>query len=351
MNYLENVSTINVIPSYASFNESMYYVIESIEKDYNNMLMDIGLNELAIIESGNIEAIHEAEKNGFKKFIDGIVKLFQTMWGKVRGLFDKCLNDIKSKVDENKKRKLGEKIKKFSERINKLPDGKEFGKINDYAGFAKDDWSKFAIDIEVFSKGCGSVLSFSDLDSAKKQLERYTSNFAQKMAGKSFADCSVKEVKEAVVNNLRGEEVSITKKYLSDNINEMLDYATNYNSTIKNIKSAYNKAKKSFDDTIKTIKGTKEDESNKAQYAIMKECLGSLKKNKEFMIAACQGLFSVAREKLSKESILLYKMLNAFEKQAKKEEKKDKKEDKVENSSEGSSTVQSEIAQLFDWNL
>lgn len=352
MSYLDNVATANVIPAYASFNEAMYYVIESTEKDYTNMLMNIGLNELAIIESGNVLAIQEAEKNGFQRFIDNIVKFFQTMWGKVKGLFDKCLAGIKTKIDENKKRNLDKKLKKYSDKIDKLPDDKEFGKIFNYNDFSNDNWGKFAIDIEVYSKGCGSVLSFTDVDAAKAQLDRYNENFAKKFIGesKSFSDTAIKDVRKTVVENLRGKEVVINKKYLKDNLNNMCDYVTNYNTTIKPIKSAYNKAKKSFDDTIKLIKSTKEDPENKAQYAIMKEVLAPLKKSKEYMIAACQGLFTVCREKLMKESILLFKLSTSLEKQAKKDEKKEeaKKEEKKEDTS---STVQSEIANLFDWNL
>ncbi len=350
MSYLDNVATANVIPAYASFNEAMYYVIESTEKDYTNMLMNIGLNELAVIESGNVLAIQEAEKNGFQRFIDNIVKFFQTMWGKVKGLFDKCLAGIKTKIDENKKRNLDKKLKKYSDKIDKLPADKEFGKIFNYSGILKGEWNHFADNIEGYAKGCINVIGFINVDMAKKQIEGYNERFAQKFVGKSFSEIEVKEVKDKVVENLRGEEVAVTKKYLKDNVNDMCDFATNYNSTIKVIKSAYNKAKKSFDDTIKAIKSTKEDPENKAQYAVMKEVLAPLKKSKEYMIATCQGIFTVTREKLMKESILLFKLSTALEKQAKKDEKKEeaKKEEKKEDTS---STVQSEIANLFDWNL
>lgn len=352
MSYLDNVATANVIPAYASFNEAMYYVIESTEKDYTNMLMNIGLNELAVIESGNVLAIQEAEKNGFQRFIDNIVEFFKTMWGKVKGFFDKCLAGIKTKIDENKKRNLDKKLKKYSDKIDKLPEDKEFGKIFNYNNFSNNNWNEFASSIDMYSNGCTSILVFRDVDEAKAQIDRCNETFAKKFIGesKSFSETEVKDVKNTVVKNLRGEEVVINKKYLKDNLNNMCDYVTNYNSAIKPIKNAYNKAKKSFDDTIKTFKSAKENPDNKAQYAIMKEVLAPLKKSKEYMVAACQGLFTVCKEKLMKESILLFKLSTSLEKQAKKDEKKEeaKKEEKKEDTS---STVQSEIANLFDWNL
>ena len=57
-NYLEGCTVQHVIPGYASLDEMAFHVLESVESDYNTMMMSVGVLELAHLEESGSEVVY-----------------------------------------------------------------------------------------------------------------------------------------------------------------------------------------------------------------------------------------------------------------------------------------------------
>ena len=63
-NDLLNVKAdMSVIPAYSmSFAENALFVAEAVEKDFNTLFQNIGIQELAVFESTGVQVVYENEK-------------------------------------------------------------------------------------------------------------------------------------------------------------------------------------------------------------------------------------------------------------------------------------------------
>ena len=93
---------MSVIPAHTlTFSENALYVAEAIERDFNEMIKNIGINELAVYESTGMQIVYEGEK--LKSFKEAIIKFFQEMWKKIKAAFEAVMvkfNELRKKVNK-----------------------------------------------------------------------------------------------------------------------------------------------------------------------------------------------------------------------------------------------------------
>ena len=93
-------TNMNLIPAFASVNESVYYVLEDNEKNFSEMIQKIGLNELAVYESTGSVILYE-DKSEEAKAATGEKVNFVTKAGEnIRAFFAKIMQKISELIQK-----------------------------------------------------------------------------------------------------------------------------------------------------------------------------------------------------------------------------------------------------------
>lgn len=327
-------SVVNVVPSYAPFCETYFYLQEATEKDYNQLMFDIGIQELGVLEATGSEIIYEADEEKAASVKDKIIAFIKAQWEKVKGAFDKMLKAIQEKMAAAKAKFSGNVIAKIKKNLEagRLKETDKDGAVRSFGKFAKYD-------------GLDKIAALSA--SALKTEEATTD-----------ADVSVDELKK----KYRGEEFDVDRQWIASNVDFIVKTALDFKFAKGSILKGYNDVKKGFDEEIKKVKvgpvevKVKTDAAkahvktlNKIASAAValyverqSKALGLLTKVAVGTLAKSDTEKAVAKEEKDAK-----KAAKAAEKEAKKAEKKG--EAKQEAAVMESYT--SEIEKMFDWNF
>lgn len=339
---------INVIPAYASIDESALYVIESMEANFNSMLESVGIEELQHFEE-SAEFIHEAEQK--EKVIDKIITWLKETWAKIRGLFEKALTEIKKQIE-----KVTTKIEKASKdkcknMADRLKEDKTYGKGYEWSGFDKiingegDVWNA----VRGFETAISGVKIDYQYDSQnimkiKDQLDTAKENMEEKIISKSSGK---KDIREAVTRIIRGNEIDINKAYIVKNFDDLWMYGTDFGKTANTVKKSLNKTKKSFEDTEKYFKGLAKNKDDNS--AVIKEIIKYIKDSKATLISLDGAILSSVKTRCYEATRIIMRLVVAA-KQKEEKEAKDAKQEKVgESGLFESTTFQTELASLFNF--
>ena len=260
-NYLEGCTPKNVIPAYASLDEMAFHVLESVERDYNAIMMSVGVSELAHLEATGAEIVYEAGNGKVKELVDKATKLFKDMWEKVQGLIKKATDAFEAKATEFRKKimtKVDSKV--LADRVKNLKADKSFGNTYDYKNI--NEYSAEVIDKikavdskvdKLYSEAVegaknGNVEKTNALDDALKA----------EVNGVIKALCpsadSAKNIIKFMKDDIRGGRKEVNGTWVKDNYKTIIEEVTNLPTTKKTLKKDYNELKKSYNDAIKACR-------------------------------------------------------------------------------------------------
>lgn len=345
MSELMDVKFRNVIPAYASLDEAALYVIERSESDFNEMMKHIGLTELGVLESTGSQMVYEG--GNLKGLIDKIVEWLKQRWADIQGLFNKALNFFKQKAEEFKTKTQDKKFDKLKKKVDLLKD-KEYGKTYEYSQFeniangtgalwdALNKFQKGINDLQATFMNYKDDTTSTEVNDMREKMDTMKSDLFSAFG----VDNSAKEsdIKEKVKEWIRGKEVTINKKYIQDNLQEMFTSSTEYNKTAKKVKNQLNAIKKAIDADIKAVK----KERQTANETYLNVYLPYLKFGKNVTTAIAGATIQTIKEKMSIDQRIILKLIVA----------KTGKEDgtpKTESAVMESSTIQTELASLFNF--
>lgn len=304
----------NVIPASATLAEASYYVLQSIEEDYNELMKGLALNELGVLEATGVEVVYEDAV--LTEATDKVAGFADRNYGKVKAMYEKFLSDQKSKVDSLKSKMPEAKAKKVvSGCIGSIAD-KEYARSYSYANLesakAGNNSNKICQAIQFLQK---SAISVSDAN-----LEETKSKFANILGANSS---SIKDVKAAAVNYLRGSDKTmvIDKSKVTSNFDSMWKSVFDYKTIASEVKGILNNTKSAFSSLSKSAKVGGDDAVSKARIKFQKYAA-------EAIVALNNAVLLVYKEQLDTNRKIVWKAASQCLKNApKKAEKASVKEE------------------------
>lgn len=309
----------SIIPASATLAESGYYVLEAIETDYNELMREMALTELGILESTGEELVYEGSI--LTEATDKVGSFVDSNYGKIKGMYEKFLQDQKAKADKLNKGIPAAKAKKcVTANIGSL-ENKEYAKSYAYTNLetAKSGSGSNKIWTAIsYLASAASTVSEANVDEVK-------SKFAS-MIGASSP--SVKDVKSAAISYLRGADksFSITKSTVSSNLNEMWDCVFNFKKISSEVKGCLNASKSAFSSLSKASKAGADDAVTKVRIKFQKYAA-------QIITALNNAILLVYKEQLDTNRKVVWKVASQCLKSAPiKTEKKESVKESVEDS-------------------
>lgn len=328
----------NVVPSYAPFCETYFYLQEATEADFNQLKFEIGIQELGVMEATGVELIYEQDEEKSQSVKDKIVAFIKAQWEKVKGAFDKMLKVIQEKIAKAKEKFTGKVISNIKKNLanGRLKETGKDGVVKSYGKFAKYD----------------GLDKIANLSASSLKAEEATTD----------VDISLDELKK----KYRGEEFEVNRDWIASNVDFIVKTALDFKFTKSSILKGYNDVKKGFDEEIKKVKvgpaeiKVKTDAAkahvktlNKIASAAVAlyverqaKALGLLTKVAVGTLAKSETEKAVAKD--AKEAA---KAKKAADKEAKKAEKNGEKKEETEQEAAVMESYTSEIERMFDWNF
>lgn len=385
----ETKTNMNLIPSYASMNEAVFYILEDNERNFSQMIRNIGLKELAVYESTGSVLLYEADSEEAKAAAGEKVNFVAKAWANIRAAFEALIKKIvelakkvgiaiqgavakgaagTAKVATKKKsaEDLKAEVDKLSDDFLKSLKGqyeyKELGAFRPKMSEA-DTVSSIAKALSNYDYEDDKAVAHSSLDEVKKAL-------------------GVDEINpETVRKAVRGAEEAITKDAIKSNFEGIYASVTDQKYTTKVLKDYFKNAKGLYD---KAAKAAKKSESTKDAMGELKALVQATSCIYSTILAEYYAIIFRNAKIVLKLNALATKSAHAAKKEAKKAEKEadkkggeakdvetgekvqadvvDKDGNVVENATEtpaegekpveeSTDTIDSEIASLFDWSF
>ncbi len=298
----------NVIPSSATLAEASYYVLQSIEEDYNDLMRGMALNELGVLEATGVEVVYEDAV--LTEATDKVAGFTEKNYGKVKGMYEKFLTDQKSKVDSLKAKIPEAKSKKIiGSCLNDIAD-KEYAKSYSYANLESvksgNNGNKICKGIDYLQKAASTV-SAANVDEIK-------SKFANIIGASSPA---LKDVKAAAITYLRGSDksFSIDKAKVVANFDSMWKSVFDYKTIASEVKGCLNATKTAFNGLAKSTKVGGDD-------AVTKERIKFQKYAAEAIVVLNNAVLLVYTEQLNTNRKVVWKAASQCLKNAPKKVEK-----------------------------
>lgn len=267
------------IPSYASVSESVLYVMEANERNFNALKQDIALSELGFYEANGTAIVYEADEEtsgekkdekeekksddkGKVKIKDRIVQLISAAWAKIKGLFETVIRKI-SELITTAANKIGKKNFKLETMLTGAHEIKDI-KVETY------DYDNLGLIFNnpssayANSKLLGTIARMSDQGGIENLKKNARYGMSREDLEKWFRSQSGMggdgSLTEDIREYLRGKKVTITKQMLQDEkvLKSMISTAYKFDEANKAVKELYKKAKNVFDKQIKDIKAEKD---------------------------------------------------------------------------------------------
>lgn len=248
-------------------------MVES-ETNWNNIMMSIGIAELAETESG--EVITEAEAPAFFKKIGDFIK---KAWDNVVAFVKKILTNISAFFSDNKTF-----LKKYSDRLNKItvPSGFSY-KGYDYISCEKAQ-IEFGDDLEktlnsYFAIGADAIADLNDdaIATIKSAMENYNiDDENNKLRGQSVGKDSIAsgDYKNELFKFFRNGQSEkhdikdINIKGYMDTMSDFENIKNTVNKSLENLKKTKDKMLKAVSDAERKLKNNSDKDKDKANTAM-----------------------------------------------------------------------------------
>ena len=291
---LMNVAPDNSsIPGFASLSEFGMYTIASVEESYNNLMYDIGINELAAVMEANGDTEKSKEKFSVKAIIDKFVGWVKDLWSKFIALVKKCRDYIVVFIGEKvvavqaKLKKVDLKVLK--EFIQKSEDDKwkslksyydlSIDDVNDYVDANNQIMGKSIEYCNKIKDGKGADIKVEDME--KEIYKPLINLIGQRKVGMTDlqAATDIANLKANMFGNICPEitfnKVAYAKKYVLEHIDGLYaNYVKDKDSILKLIdksyKKPYNEFKKDLDKAIREAKKANTGKELKPLFASVK---------------------------------------------------------------------------------
>lgn len=346
-NFLEGVKGVDIVPGYASFDEMAFFVIEAAESDYNDMMMQVGIQELACLESSGTEVVYEAGSGRVKELCDKAADMFKSMWEKLKGMFNKALDTINQKTMEFR-RKVMDKLdsKMLQSRVKGLKADKKFGSSFDYIGdgspkdlsaYAKNTIGKITGADEKVQK-----LYTSASEKAKDENTTELNNLSDelnKVVKEVISDVApgaqqISSIVKTMKDDIRGKRRDVNGSWVSSNFNSLYKEAKDFPETKRQIKGAYKEAETAFNKSIKACKDASSARFFEAN--AFTKAIKAYKDLKHICVACSQATVSCLNERQAFYRTVILRVAGS----------KAVKESAV---SEGAASTSDNISSLFNW--
>lgn len=325
-NYLNSIKPdTSYIPESVSLSDKAIFLDRALQDVYNEAFFTLASQEMAVFESVIREADEEdggavtaqyndasASPEKKKGLLEIIKKAISTIWSKVKGFFVDLIENIKKKFADFKKDHNDKLKKDFEKGVDKLPANYQAKGIYKFEYINKQDIKDKASAVaDLANKAYNDAL----MDA---WAEKYNKDTIAKALGFDSADNFKIEAPEKVTVNksdINGAKVLIIKTVFDPD------------GFLKQIKEAYNSAKKSIDGAMKAAKSciNKKDKSyadlNKACKEIISFCRDCSSMITKFVSKKLNVLKSVR----SNYTALFIKIAMKGSGKDKKEESKDEK--------------------------
>lgn len=91
VDYLADVKLASYSENTTLMEDSLMAVAES-ENEWNQMMQNVALQELAVLEATGQEMVYEAADK--ESFFTKVINWFKSLWSKIAGLFNKLIQSI-----------------------------------------------------------------------------------------------------------------------------------------------------------------------------------------------------------------------------------------------------------------
>ena len=332
----------NVIPSWATLEESVFYVLEDSDRNYNEMMTGFALEELSAVAEANGVVSDGVEK--IKQIKNAIIKFFVDTFNRIKELIKKGIEMIKEKFTQIGSKISAKMVEGARARLGNIKD-KEYGYTYDYH-MLKGLFKNGAITDEVAAKACDQFVN--DIINAKNQAAEDGSNLNEKLlamknqmlkASGLNTDAKESDIRKKIVTLCRADASGkmnkqvIDKGYLTEHFDEMANVISAYPKIVKAVNDYENKNKKLIDKAIQDVK--KDKKSNSTVYSV---CMPYYKFAMHYVTILCGSVIGAVREKVSKDLSIMLRLCVTTKKVS-------------ESAYMESGSYQAEVASLFDWNF
>ena len=306
----------NVSPSSATLAEESYYVLQSIEEDYNQMMKEMALNELGVLESTGEAVVYEDAV--LTEATDKVAGFTGKNYGKVKAMYEKFLTDQKGKVDTIKSKIPEGKIKKAAVSCLDGIADKEYAKSYSYANLES---AKSGNSGNKIWKGINYLQQASTTISGAN-AEEVKSKFANIIGASSP---NLKDIKAAAITYLRGSEksFSIDKAKVVSNFDDMCKSVFDYKTISSELKGCLNNSMAAFNALSKANKVGADD-------AVSKERIKFQKYAAEAIVVLNNAILLVYKEQLDTNRKVVWKALSQCVKNVPKKVEKTAVKEEVE---------------------
>lgn len=313
------------IPSAVSLDEFGMYTINEIEEEYHNLNRSIGLEELALLEAkGEQTNYKDGEKKN--KFFDKIIGFIHKVMDMIKGLYNKALTAIQGAISNFKKKISDSLVSKMKKNIGKLKDKGSYGKTWEYSGYesvvsgtstmltavtkyqqtiAKKEDTAYQNYIKLGDKATENTVK-----QFKEMFTQETKALASEIGSKGDS-IDAKDVKEAVLKQVRGKEIQMTKSWIVSNIEVMSKSATDFGYTAKQVKSQFDAVKKDFNDLEKKVKDDKTKQKGVSEQ-LYSAYVAAIKQGITYTTSISNATVVAVREKIGRDCRVVAKLAHAM---------------------------------------
>lgn len=327
---------MSLIPSFATLTESVFYIVEANEIDFNNMMQKIGITELGLFESTGSVLLYEQDSEEAKTAEEAKDNFAAGFLTRIKTLFENAL------------RKIGNMIKSFVANITVAFGKKALAKENkdafkefiptmdDKYTVSRYPWEglkKILLDKNSNTDTLENLQKFVDVGIDKNNLmKNNTTKEIQNYLRSAEADS--KNIPEEV----KKEDKKINT--LENDFETIFDLCSNFKSVEQEIKNIYKSAAEKAQEDIKKIKESKDkDAINRSKNAMSLEL-------KLYGLALSEFYAMIGSNmKIVTTVFKAYNKANKTEDNKTGETNADNKEEKV-----GESAIDSELSSLFSWS-
>lgn len=324
---LKNVkSDHSIIPEGClSFVEESTYVVSAIDEDFEDLMEACGAGSDApeTDTEGNGEDVTTesviTEKFDVASIKDNIVAAIKKVWEKIKPLFEnviKWLNDRKAEIKQKGLDKIASKWNDVEFKADQV-----LGKL----------YPSKNIDAKIAYKQLEDMARKSSDRAVGDSPEKIPAELLKKLNIEAGDSVDVKEMSDKLRKFFLGEEETITGANVKSKKDEIFGILNG--DALKNVKDAYNAARKTINALIDEVKKAKvENESkDKETKARLKGNINSIKRYSQILARVSSVQLDAVRTQYNQARSIAFKVLFKLKK---KEDKKEEKKEETKAASE-----------------
>jgi hypothetical protein len=276
-NFLNSIEpNMDIIPESASFTDMSIFANRSIQDVYNETVISMASNEMAIFEAVVLEAEGEPDPNSDvqkalaakespenkKRILDYIKEFFAKIWSAIKGFFATIINKIKEFFNKQQMKKLEKLCKQFNSAVNYFKSNSSDAKLGEIKSL-KETWAVFKLLNNFINDG--ETVSKNMLNKLAGIKKEDGANAAEELLSKEFSQDAIDDAIFGVKSNNNQkdtisiafaniEKTEITAKNVGTYAGKITTLLKCVNGWIGEIKKAYNASKKNIDSFMAAAK-------------------------------------------------------------------------------------------------